>query len=875
MARELTHSVEILNEGYANLNIFGDSLSVEVIKEGVFYVDVNVKDKYGFDITKRISFTARYNKPWISAEMDTLRFDTPYVGRSEISTIELNHTLPVDRNYALAFENGDVFSADVSEVSLTENGTSEIEVTFSPNSEDIFSDTLYLIYSGFETDTSFALPITATGLTMPDPIASISTNSISFGDVKPGSDKTEYVTLTNTGVIDIQVDSVVTSNMAFGVDLQSTSLKPDSSLSIAATFSPDQIGEYNDSLRVYVKDMEAMVVSLDGRGAAAIAELGISAQNFGNVKVGETSEKSFWLYNKGNLALSLDALLLKGEVFSTRLSAEQIPAFDSLAVTTSFSPADVVSYSQNLQLIVDSGSDTLFVELNGSGFADPSASISTNSISFGDVKPGSNKAESVTLTNTGVIDIQVDSVVTSNMAFGVDLQSTSLKPDSSLSIAATFSPDQIGEYNDSLRVYVKDMEAMVVSLDGRGAAAIAGLEVTAQNFGNVKVGETSEKGFWLYNKGNLALSLDALLLEGEVFGSQLPAELIPAFDSLAVTSTFTPVEAVGYSKDLQLIVDSGSDTLSVALNGTGFTDPPPEPGVAFSTDSLSFGDTFLTDQKTDTLIIRNSGGVVLSIDSVKVSTAEFIYEFQPFVLKPDSSSNLLISFQPSQIGFYRDTLQVFINELGMSEIPLSGSGVGAVAELSERTHDFGEVIVGESSDVDIWLYNRGNLPLIIDALTLDSEVFSVEMLNSEVAAQDSVKLIARFSPLNAESYEDALILKTNASADTLLLTMTGLGTSAVSIDGDSQVPVHYSLEQNYPNPFNPSTTIKYSLPEAENVNLQVFDLLGRQVASLISKHQSAGVHTVNFDASQLATGIYIYRIAAGNFVMTKKLMLVK
>lgn len=93
------------------------------------------------------------------------------------------------------------------------------------------------------------------------------------------------------------------------------------------------------------------------------------------------------------------------------------------------------------------------------------------------------------------------------------------------------------------------------------------------------------------------------------------------------------------------------------------------------------------------------------------------------------------------------------------------------------------------------------------------------------------------------------------------------------IDG---VPVVFSLEQNYPNPFNPSTNINFALPKASQVSLTVYDMLGRKVATLIDGEQlQAAKHSINFDASALASGMYIYRIEAGSFVSTRKMMLIK
>jgi hypothetical protein len=92
---------------------------------------------------------------------------------------------------------------------------------------------------------------------------------------------------------------------------------------------------------------------------------------------------------------------------------------------------------------------------------------------------------------------------------------------------------------------------------------------------------------------------------------------------------------------------------------------------------------------------------------------------------------------------------------------------------------------------------------------------------------------------------------------------------------NNNLPNSFSLSQNYPNPFNPTTMIQYSIPKSGSVTLKVFNMLGQEVATLVNQQQQAGNYSINFNASRLASGVYMYRIQSGSFTSTKKMMLVK
>ncbi len=99
--------------------------------------------------------------------------------------------------------------------------------------------------------------------------------------------------------------------------------------------------------------------------------------------------------------------------------------------------------------------------------------------------------------------------------------------------------------------------------------------------------------------------------------------------------------------------------------------------------------------------------------------------------------------------------------------------------------------------------------------------------------------------------------------------------TVTGVENEVSSPTGFALSQNFPNPFNPTTSIKFNVGERANVTLKVFDMLGREVATLVNEVKESGSYDVNFDAAKLSSGTYVYKLTAGNFVETKKMVLLK
>jgi dienelactone hydrolase len=116
---------------------------------------------------------------------------------------------------------------------------------------------------------------------------------------------------------------------------------------------------------------------------------------------------------------------------------------------------------------------------------------------------------------------------------------------------------------------------------------------------------------------------------------------------------------------------------------------------------------------------------------------------------------------------------------------------------------------------------------------------------------------------------------TSSSTYTFSNVMSFVVNIPTDVNSEKDTPFEFYLEQNFPNPLNPSTTIKYSIPKSSQVSLKIFNMLGEELETLVNEEKTVGTYEVNWNAANLPSGVYFYRLQAGNFVQTKKMILMK
>ena len=265
------------------------------------------------------------------------------------------------------------------------------------------------------------------------------------------------------------------------------------------------------------------------------------------------------------------------------------------------------------------------------------------------------------------------------------------------------------------------------------------------------------------------------------------------------------------------------------------------PNGGFENWTAGEPDFWTTNNSDPYFTVTQSNSTHTGSSALKGECIPFVPPFLP-VIGPvgicdgDTDEGFPIEFRFNSLkGFYK------FNPQGGDQIYISLLLIADTAAIG-----VGAVLLNSAAS-----YTEFGIPITyIDASTPNKCIISFQILNPVGGVNVT---------LGSEMYLDDLELSMDMVSD---------------VENEFQ-PLAFQLEQNYPNPFNPSTKISYSIPQQGNVTLKVYDLLGNEVATLVNEEKPAGGYEVEFNASDLSSGIYFYKLQAGSFVETKKMTVIK
>jgi hypothetical protein len=295
--------------------------------------------------------------------------------------------------------------------------------------------------------------------------------------------------------------------------------------------------------------------------------------------------------------------------------------------------------------------------------------------------------------------------------------------------------------------------------------------------------------------------------------------------------------------------------------------------------SLNFPQTAIGDTTTLGVYFSDPFNIQLIIDSIKINSQVFhCNATTPFIVNPGDSQLVSIIFTPTNYGNYEDTLKIYSN-LKTQNVPLSGDSPApqvVTNPISFHYWHFPNTPVDSTNIKTIQIINSFVNFLKIDSIYTNSSQFRVNSFTYPIyLVSDSITLDISFIPDTNIIYYDTVFISNNSTTPLYIISVNGKGVFLANVNIQNGEITAYELFDNYPNPFNPTTKIKYQLPELSKVKLTVYDVLGREVKILVNEEKPAGNYEVEFDGTNLPSGIYFYRIETSKFSDTKKFVLLK
>ena len=395
------------------------------------------------------------------------------------------------------------------------------------------------------------------------------------------------------------------------------------------------------------------------------------------------------------------------------------------------------------------------------------------------------------------------------------------------------------------------------------------LQSDSMSFDTVRVGQAQRDSVLVRNGGTGDLVITSAQVNSMDFQVTPPSATIPAggrrwFSIDFVPSTYGPIAGT-----VTFVSNASSSPDELALNGTGKA-----AFLRLAENEFSVGRALLGTWKDTTVQLVNIGNDLLTITGIASSDTHFNPRPAVVDLLPGQSFRDTIRFTPSLLGEISAEIVLTSNSLSSPDtLVVHGVGFG-VPRLQILNHDIimGTVFTGISKDTLVTVSNPGNDTLRFLGIESSRHTFAVLGSGAWLPPGGSRSDTLRFTPSRFGNDSATIVYRTNAPSSPDSFQAFGFGDS---IQGPPELPVSYRLYQNYPNPFNSATIITFDIPRQGFTTLQVFNILGQEVARLVNEDLARKQYSVTWNAGSFSSGIYFYRLRSNGFVETKRLILAR
>jgi outer membrane protein assembly factor BamB len=734
--------------------------------------------------------------------------------------------------------------------------------------------------------------------------------SILFPNTTVGNDTSAVVQIFNNGSAPLSVDSIKVNGSIFSFDPLSFPLQitPGTSKNVTVNFTPAAYSFYLGNLSIYNDDPVSPIVqvNLSGQGVLSGARISLTtaSHNFGNVWIGEEgiAQWDFKMFNMGDQPLEVSDLqfTLPEFTFDSPTIPFQVASTDTLPITVYFYPTQAINYVDTL--IITSNDVTIpvaevvvegtgiFDEYNyGYSFWDFYVPDNPNAGSFQEKRvEGLKPINDITGDGISEVIISTDNYFTMCLDGAASGNSFPI-----WTFNTYFNNSNAGSIGQSWDYGVQDAIQIADDLNNDGYNDV----VIGTGGGNEHVyaiDGTNGEIIWefgddiLWHWGDFeAVDVrrdfngdtieDVLAIadgddDGTVYHS---AYLFNGVNGDIIWQYYYPGPSLAFGKSIISIDDFTGDNIPDAVIAVGNNGSSNLKVIGLNgVNGELVWDKEMTDYEPKELLELPLPG-----DSSDVIAAEYfgiIYRLNGSTGNEVWSYNLGTLAGVIQMSLFKDLNGDMIPEILIASFATNGInclngadgsliwdypmafqfGVASVPDINFDGID--EVIAGAGDQQNGTFYcisGRG-----------DSLIFS------HTYAGDKINTV-NVMPSVDGNYSFELLAGTKEGK--VVCFSGGVDTVTTNATLSEITPDEFQLFQNYPNPFNPTTRIQYAVNSRQKVTLKVYDILGTEISTLVNEEKPAGNYEIEFDASRLASGVYIYKLQAGNFISVKKMMLLK
>jgi subtilisin family serine protease len=701
------------------------------------------------------------------------------------------------------------------------------------------------------------------------PVCQIQPASLDFGSVEMFDSLDMNFTIYNIGC-DTLSGAVSESHDQFSIHSGTGpyALAPGESLLVTVRYAPDELGFHWTNITTGTARCSNVYCSGTSTEPPPVCSIVPDTLDYGIVSVGGFKIMSFDITNTGygtldgNVSASCTYYNITIGAGAYSLTHDQ-----THSVSIIYFPAAAGTHTCTIETGNGICSD---VFCTGMGGSPPVCSVDPDTLDFGTVLVGNYEDSTFAITNTGgdTLSGTVEELC-AHYSIISGGGSYALAQDETLFVTVRFEPTVSGNHECTVETGAAICSDVFCSGAGDLPAACL-VDPDTLDFGTVLVGSNKDSTFTITNTGGDTLSgnvSEACDHYSIIAGAG--AYNLSAAQSHVVTVRFEP----GTPGTHECTVETGSGLCSdVFCSGVGelpaacLVDP----------DTLDFGVVTVGDSTEAMFFVTNTGGEILNGSISETCDAYSIVSGGgAYALASDETLFVTIRFKPGSAGLHSCTVETGSGLC--SDVYCSGTGdILPVCLVEPDSLDFGTVNLGDSLDMNFLITNTGGGVLsgsLSDTCSYYSIVAGGGSYN--LSANETLQVVVRYKP-EAEALHDCAI-----ETGVALCSDVYCSGSCVDVSGTAVVSLErLHLYQNYPNPFNPVTRISFTLPDRIYVNLAVFNLEGKLVATLVNEILGKGLHDARWDATDshgnpVSSGVYFYRLKAGGKVQTRKLVLVR